>query len=160
MTSSRDRGSSTTGLALASASRRASAPAILNDISDESTGWNLPSKQVTRMSTTGQPKMPPSDMASSAPFCTAGMYWRGITPPTMLSTNSKPAPLFHGLDAQRRHSELAVAAGLLLVLALGLGVGRDGLPVGDHELLALDADTELAGQALHGDGDVASRPSP
>ena len=26
------------------------------------------------------------------PFSTAGMYWRGITPPTIASTNSKPAP--------------------------------------------------------------------
>ena len=39
------------------------------------------------------------------------------------------------LDADRRHAELAVAAGLLLVLALGLGLLGDGLAVGDEDVL-------------------------
>ena len=46
-------GSSITGPALAMASRKASEPAILKLISDESTGWYLPSKQATWTSTTG-----------------------------------------------------------------------------------------------------------
>ena len=46
-------GSSSTGPALAMASLKASDPAILKLISDESTGWYLPSKQVTCTSTTG-----------------------------------------------------------------------------------------------------------
>ena len=50
------------------ASRKASEPAILKLISDESTLWYLPSKRVTDTSTTGQPCTPPPDMASSMPF--------------------------------------------------------------------------------------------
>ena len=43
VTSRREIGSSSTGPALAMASRKASAPAILKLISEESTAWNLPS---------------------------------------------------------------------------------------------------------------------
>ena len=53
VTSSSEIGSSSTGPALAMASRKASDPAILKLISDESTGWYLPSKHVTCTSTTG-----------------------------------------------------------------------------------------------------------
>ena len=53
VTSSREMGSSSTGPALAMASLNPSDPAILKLISDESTGWYLPSKTVTRTSTTG-----------------------------------------------------------------------------------------------------------
>ena len=55
MTSSREMGSSKTGLALAMASRNPSEPAILKLISEESTEWNLPSNTVARTSTTGNP---------------------------------------------------------------------------------------------------------
>ena len=34
----------------------------------------------------------PCGSASTTPFSTAGMNWRGIAPPTMASSNSKPSP--------------------------------------------------------------------
>ena len=71
-------------------------PAILKLISDESTEWYLPSKQVTFTSTTGKPKTPPCSIVSCTPFSTAGMNWRGIAPPTIASTNSKPVPRSSG----------------------------------------------------------------
>ncbi len=36
------------------------------------------------------------------PFSTAGMYWRGITPPTIASTNSKPDP--RSVGSTRSHA--------------------------------------------------------
>ena len=53
VTSTRIIGSSTTGLALATASLIAMEPAILNAISDESTSWYDPSISVTLTSTIG-----------------------------------------------------------------------------------------------------------
>ena len=54
VTSRRETGSSDASApALAMASLKASDPAILKLISDESTGWCLPSRQVTCTSTTG-----------------------------------------------------------------------------------------------------------
>ena len=49
---------------------------------------------------------------------------------------------------------LAVAARLLLDLALGLGRAADRLAVRHADVLGLDVDAELAGQALEGDGEV------
>ena len=46
-------GSISTGLPCKKPSLKAIAPAILKAISDESTGWNLPSKSTTRTFTTG-----------------------------------------------------------------------------------------------------------
>ena len=53
VTSSREIGSSTTGAALAIASRKARRPAARNAISELSTLCSLPSVRVTRTSTTG-----------------------------------------------------------------------------------------------------------
>ena len=61
-------------------------------------------------------------MASTIPFSTAGMYCRGMAPPTTWSTKLEALAALERLDADRGHAELAVAAGLLLVLALGLGL--------------------------------------
>ena len=96
MTFTSDTGSSTTMPALAMASLKPIEPAILKLISDESTEWYLPSKHSTRTSTTGKPWRPPPVIVSSMPFCTAGMNWRGMAPPTILSTNSKPPPRSRG----------------------------------------------------------------
>ena len=106
------------------ASLKPSEPAILKLISDESTGWYLPSKQVDPDVDDREAEHAAGAIVSSMPFCTAGMNWRGMAPPTILSTNSKPPPRSQRLDPEEGHAELAVAAGLLLVLALGLGRGR------------------------------------
>ena len=123
-------------------------------ISDESTLWYLPSKQVTFTSTTGKPNTPPCSIVSTTPFSTAGMNWRGIAPPTIWSTNSKPAPAVERLHPHERDAELAVPAGLLLVLALGLGRAGDRLAVRDLHVLGLDLDAELAVQPLERDAEV------
>ena len=106
---------------LAIASLNASEPAILKLISDESTEWYLPSKHVTCTSTTGKPYTPPCSIVSSTPFPTAGMNWRGITPPTISRRRTRsPIPRGSGSTRSDGDAELAVAAALLLVLALGL----------------------------------------
>src|SRR5579863_4436308 len=47
-------------------------------------------------------------------------------------------------DADGRHPELTVAAGLLLVLALGLRLLGDGFPVGDADVLGQNLNAEFA----------------
>ena len=63
------------------------------------------------------------------------------------------APL-ERLDPQHAHGELAVAAGLLLVAALGLGGAGDRLLVGDPQRLGVDVHAEAALQPLDGDGEL------
>ena len=85
-------GSRRVGRAFSTAALKPTEPAILKAISFESTGWNLPSMQRTRTSTTGKPARGPWTAASRTPFSTAGIRLRGIEPPTISSANSKPAP--------------------------------------------------------------------
>ncbi len=59
-----------------------------------------------------------------------------------------------GLEPQMADAELAVAAGLLLVLALRVRRHGDRLAVGDAQLLALDVHVALALQALEGDREM------
>ena len=147
-------GSSSTGPAFASASFSPCAAAVLNAISELSTECAFPSKQVTRTSTIGKPSAPPDSAVSVTPFSTAGMYWRGMTPPTILSTNSTPASALGRLDPQPRDRELPVTAALLLHLAFGFGFAADGLAVRDAYLFGLDLDAEFPRQALERDGEV------
>ncbi len=147
-------GSSRIGFALPSASRRPIADAVLNAISELSTGWCLPSKHVTFTSTTGKPSAPPVSSVSCTPFSTAGMKLRGITPPTIGVDELVPLAALLRLDAQPRHRELAVAAALLLDLAFGLGRAGDRLAVRDAHLFGLDLDAELAGELLGRDRQV------
>ena len=58
------------------------------------------------------------------------------------------------LDAQPRDRELAVTAGLLLELALGLGRAGDRLAVRDAHVFGVDLDAELARQLLERDRQV------
>ena len=58
----------------------------------------------------------------------------------MSSTNSKSLAARQRLHADLAVAELAVAAGLLLVAAVALGRGLDGLAVGDLGLLEVDLD--------------------
>jgi hypothetical protein len=53
------------------------------------------------------------------------------------------------LDAQPDLAELAGAAGLLLVPVVALGLGGDGLAVGDARRVGLDVDVELLGEPAH-----------
>ena len=46
----------------------------------------------------------------------------------------------HWLDAHVGHAELTVAAGLLLVLALGIAIAGDGLAIGHPQILGLHLD--------------------
>ena len=97
---------------------------------------------------------PPLAIASSMPFCTAGMNCRGMAPPDDLVDELEAVPALERLDAHEGHPELPVAAGLLLVLALRLRLPGDRLPVGDHHRLGLHLDPELASQPLGDDGEV------
>src|SRR4029078_8460268 len=63
------------------------------------------------------------------------------------------APL-ERFDAQPRDRELAVATGLLLDLAFGLGGAGDRLAVGHAHVLGLDLDAELARELLDRDRHV------
>ena len=70
------------------ASFHAIEPAILNAISEESTVWYEPSTSSTRTPCTGAPASSPWCIASWMPLSTAGRKPCGMTPPTILSTNS------------------------------------------------------------------------
>jgi len=88
-------GSSKYGAHCASPSLIAIRPAVRKAISELSTVWNEPSISRTAQSTTGKPSGPFS-IASRIPASTAGMYCRGITPPVILSSNTKPSPRSSG----------------------------------------------------------------
>ena len=64
--------------------------AVRNAISDESTGCEAPSLTTHFTPTIGKPMSGPFLIASRKPFSQAGMNSRGIEPPTMSSSNSKP----------------------------------------------------------------------
>ena len=53
-------------------------------MSDESTGWNFPSSNVTLMSTIGFPLTTPSDIVFTMPFSIDGMNCDGMAPPKIL----------------------------------------------------------------------------
>ena len=78
----------------------------------------------------------------------------GSSPPTIEFDELGAVAPGHRADAEVGDGVLAVAAGLLLDLALGLGRPGDRLPVRHPDVLGLDVDAELAGQPLEGDGDV------
>ena len=128
MTRSSETGSSTTTPALPIASLKPSEPAILKLISEESTGWYLPSKHSTRTSTTGKPCTPPDGHRLLDALLHGGDELAGDGAADDLVDELEAGAAFAGLDAQPRHPELAVAAGLLLVLALGLGRRRRSSP--------------------------------
>src|SRR5229473_2049940 len=85
-------GSSNTGRACFMASLKASEPAILKAMSEESTSWYLPSYRMARKSTTGKPARYPRAAASRIPLSTEGIQFLGIAPPKTSSTNSMPLP--------------------------------------------------------------------
>ncbi len=91
-TATSSNGSSRLVWPVAAASLSASAPAVWKAASEESTLCALPSTRVTRTSTTGQPGRRPRSSRARTPFSTLGMNWCGTAPPTIRSTNSKPAP--------------------------------------------------------------------
>ena len=93
-------------------------------------------------------------MQSRTPFSTEGMKLRGIAPPKMSSTNSKPAAPGERLDLEPGVAVLAAAARLLLVLALHLRAALDRLLVGDARRQEDDVDVVLALHPLDHDLDV------
>ncbi len=89
------------------------------------------------------------------PFCTAGMYCRGIAPPTIESTNSKPSPRLErarraGWRPRTGRGRRICFLTLPSASAWPAIVSRYGHP----HVLGLDVDAELAGQPLERDGEV------
>ena len=73
------------------------------------------------------------------PFSTEGIKFLGMAPPKISSTNSNPAPRGSGSNRTRQTAELPVAAGLLLVLAFGVGLAANGLAVRHLGRMQLDS---------------------
>ncbi|GAI35656.1 unnamed protein product, partial [marine sediment metagenome] len=76
----------------------------------------------------------PFFIAPTIPFSTAGRYWRGITPPTILSINSKPSPL--PLDPEEPYHIAQAAKHLNLKHIVVTSVTRDDLADGGAEQFA------------------------
>ena len=86
-------GSSRTVFPLAAASLTASAPAVWNAASEESTLWALPSSSVTSTSVTGtRSASRPCSSWCRAPFSTEPMYCEGTAPPVTFCSNCTPDP--------------------------------------------------------------------
>ena len=118
-------GSSRTGPALAIASRKPSEPAILKLISERVDRVVLAVEAVDpHVDDRDSRSTPPLAMVSSMPFSHGRDELAGDGPAHDLVDELEAVAALEGLDAQDGHAELAVAAGLLLVLALGLGRGR------------------------------------
>ena len=84
----------------AAASRSASAPAVWNAASEESTLCALPSTSTAFTSTTGWwSSVSPRSIWARMPFSTLGMNWVGTAPPTTLETNLNPVPRGSGSNS-------------------------------------------------------------
>ena len=99
-------------------------------------------------------------IVSSTPFSTAGMNWRGMAPPTIWSTNSKPPPRSSGSTRRKATPNWPWPPVCFLYLPSASASWRDRLPVGDLHVLGLDLDAELALQALGARSPGGSRPCP
>ena len=82
------------------------------------------------------------------PCLDGSMYSRGIVPPTILSTNSKPAPFSSGSSLMHDVAVLAPAARLADEPAVALGGATDRLAVRDLRLADVGGDLELAHHAV------------
>ena len=106
---------------------------------------------MTRTSCSGKPATKPVSRTLRTPFSTDGMNWLGIAPPFTASTNSKPLPRGERLDPQVHLAELAGAAGLLLVPAVALRLGGDGLAERNRWRLGVELELVLRRHLLeHG----------
>ena len=100
MTATSSSGSSSTVPHVWPASRSASAPAVWNAASEESTLCALPSTSVARTSTTGWcSSVSPRSSWVRMPFSTLGMNCVGTAPPTTWETNSNPEPRGSGSNS-------------------------------------------------------------
>ena len=89
------------------------------------------------------------------PFSIEGMNSFGMTPPTMSFSKTKPAPRSPGSISMQHVAVLAVAAGLLDVLALAAATFfADRLAVRDLGLADVALDLELALEAVDDDLEV------
>ena len=98
---------------------------------------------MTRTSCSGKPATKPVSRTLRTPFSTDGMNWLGIVPPFTASTNSKPLPRGSGSTLQEDFTELPGAARLLLVAAVTLGLGGDGLAERDRRRARVELDLVL-----------------
>ena len=113
---------------------------------------------MTFTSTTGKPSAPPCSSVSITPFSTAGMKLRGITPPTIASTNSSPR---HARSARPAATRPRTGRGrrvCFLSRPSASAVPRDRLAVGDVHVVGLDLDAELARRASRARSRGGSRP--
>src|SRR5438552_12753212 len=90
----------------------------------------------------------PCGSTSRMPFSTAGMKFRGITPPTTPSSKLEALTAAERPELEPRVAVLSAASRLALVLALRLGRALDRLLVGHLRRLQLHLGAELALQAL------------
>ena len=113
-------------------------------ISDESTEWYLPSKHVTSHVDDGEAEHAAVLHRLDDALLHRGDELTGDRAADDLVDELEAAAALERLDPHERHAELPVPAGLLLVLALGLGLVGDRLAVRDLHVLGLDLDAELA----------------
>ena len=145
-------GSSRTEPPFCRASRNAAREAISKASTDESTSWKAPSISVALTSTTGKPARTPAPMTLLMPFSTPGTYSFGTAPPTILDSNTLPAPGLVRLEDDLDAGELARAAGLLLVGVVLLDPAGQLLAIG--HLRRADIGVDLVGAAQDVDLDV------
>ena len=91
-------GSNNTGRHLSLEALNAIPAATSKAIWLESTSWYEPNVNLALTSIVGYPAKLPLSKAFLKPFSTAGIYSRGITPPTISSTNSNPGKGFEFVD--------------------------------------------------------------
>ena len=84
-------------------------------------------------------------------FSTEGIQFLGIAPPKTSSTNSMPFLRSVGSNLDAANAELAVAAGLFLVLAFGVGFAADGFAIRNLGRLQREVDVVSLLQLRHND---------
>ena len=152
-------GSSRTGFACSTPSLSAIDAAILNDSSLESTGWNEPSYSVALKSTSGIARQHALGRRLADALLDAREEALGDGAADDL-VGELDAAAGVRLELDPDVAEHAVAAGLLLVPAVGLGRAADRLAVGDRGRAGHDRRAELALEALGDDRDLGLADGP
>src|SRR5581483_8480919 len=135
-------GSRSTGFALSAPCLRACEPAILNAISDESTGWSLPSNSVTDVDHR-EVRQRALVQRLLHTLLDGGDVVARHGAADHLVDEFEPATLVR-LDLDVDARVLAVAAGLLLVDVLGVHARCHGLAVRHLRRVQVDVHAELA----------------
>ena len=146
VTSTESIGSSSVTVCGEAASFRASAPAVWNAMSLESTEWDFPPVSETRRSIMGKPAMQPFSSLGANTLLNARNELARDGPADHVVDELEAGPTLEGFDGHVAHGVLAVAPALLDVASVTARACDKGLAQGGPERHGLDVDAVSVAQ--------------